>query len=77
MGQLCKQAGLGNEPRTVIEEIKNPLLVDVVLATRSGAEIRLRCVSKSEPPWARLLQQLQMTPPERLQMKLKNVVKTF
>jgi transposase len=77
MGQLCKQAGLGNEPRTVIEEIKNLLLIDVVLATRSGAEIRLRCVSKPEPPLATLLQKLKMKPPERLDMKLKNVVKTL
>lgn len=77
MGQLCKQADLGNEPRLVIEEIKNMLLVDVVLATRSGAEIRLRCVSKPEPPLALLLQKLKMIPPERLEMKLKNVVKTF
>ena len=77
MGQLCKQAGLGNEPRLIIEEIKNLLLVDVVLATRSGAEIRLRCVSKPEPALARLLQQLKIKPPERLEMKLKNVVKTF
>jgi transposase len=77
MGQLCKQAGLGNEPRRVIEEIKNLLLVDVVLATRTGVEIRLRCISKPEPPLAVLLQKLKMKPPERLEMKLKNVVKTF
>jgi transposase len=75
MGQLCKQAGLGNEPRRVIEEIKTLLLVDVVLATRSGAEIRLRCVSKPEPPLAQLLHSLRMKPPERLEMKLQNVVK--
>jgi transposase len=46
--QMCKQAGLGNEPRTVIEEIKNLTLVDVVLVTRTREEIRLRCVSKPE-----------------------------
>ena len=76
MGQLCKHAELGNEPRRVIEEIKTLLLVDVVLATRSGAEIRLRCVSKPEPPLAQLLHSLRMKPPERLEMKLQNVVKT-
>jgi transposase len=77
MGQLCKQAELGNEPRRVIEEIKTMLLIDVVLATRTGAEIRLRCISKPEPPLAILLQQLKMKPPERLEMKLTNVVKTL
>jgi len=75
MAQLCKQAGLGNEPRIIIEEIKNLMLVDVVLATRSGIEIKLRCVSKPENPLALLLQKLRMRPPERLEMKLKNVVK--
>jgi len=77
MGQLTRQAELGNEPRLIIEEIKKLLLVDVVLATRSGAEIRLRCVSKPEPPLALLLQKLNLKPPERLDMKLKNVVKTL
>jgi len=76
MAQLCKQAGLGNEPRIIIEEIKNLMLVDVVLATRSGIEIKLRCVSKPENPLALLLQKLRMRPPERLEMKLKNVVKS-
>jgi transposase len=76
MGQICKQAGLGNEPRTVINEIKNLLLVDIVLATRSGIEIKLRCVSKPEVPLAILLQRLKLKPPERLEMKLKNVVPT-
>jgi len=78
MAQSCKQAGLGNEPRTVIEEIKTLMLVDVVMATRSGIEIKLRCVSKPEDPLALLLQKLRLRPPERLEMKLTtNVVKTF
>jgi len=45
---MCKHAGLGNEPRRVIEEIKNLTMVDVILQTRNGAEIKLRCVSKPE-----------------------------
>ena len=77
MGQLCKQSDLGNEPRTVIEEIKNLMLIDVVLATGTGIEIKLRCVSKPEAPLAILLQKLKLKPPDRLEMKLKNVVKTF
>ena len=76
MSRLCKHAGLGNEPRIVIEEIKNLMLIDVVLATRSGAQIRLRCVARPERPMAILLQKLNMKPPERLDMKLKNVVPT-
>lgn len=70
MGQMCKQAGLGNEPRTVLEEIKNLTLVDVVLVTRTRKEIRLRCVSKPEQHLAILLQKLNLRPPQRLEMKL-------
>lgn len=68
--QMCKQAGLGNEPRTVLEEIKKLMLVDVVLQTRTDTDIRLRCVSKPEQHLAILLQKLKLRPPERLQIKL-------
>jgi hypothetical protein len=68
---MCKQAGLGNEPRTVLEEIKNLTLVDVVLVTRTGREIRIRCVAKPEQHLAILLQKLNLRTPPRLEMKLK------
>ena len=77
LAQMCKQAGLGNEPRTILEEIKNLTLVDVVLLTRTQIEITLRCVSKPESPLALLLHKLDLRPPERLELKLKNVVPTF
>ena len=77
LGQICKRSGLGNEPRTILEEIKNLTLIDVVLLTRTQIEIRLRCISKPEPPLALLLQRLDLRPPERLELKLKNVVPTF
>jgi transposase len=70
LAQMCKQAGLGNEPRTVLLEIKNLTLIDVVLQTRTGTEIRLRCVSKPEQHLAILLQKLNLRPPPRLDMKL-------
>ncbi len=70
LGQMCKQAGIGNEPRTVLQEIKNLTLIDVVLQTRTGTEIRLRCVSKPEQHLAILLQKLNLRPPLRLDMKL-------
>ena len=71
LAQLCKQAGLGSEPRKILEEIKNLTLVDVVLMARTGTEIRLRCVSKPEQELAILLQKLKLKPPERLEMKIK------
>lgn len=71
LAQMCKQAGLGNEPRRVVEEIKELTLVDVVLPTRKAIEIRLRCVSIPEHHLTILLQKLNLRPPERLKMKLK------
>jgi len=68
---MCKQAGLGNEPRTILEEIRNLTMVDVVLLTRTRTEIRLRCVSKPEQHLAILLHKLNLKPPSRLEMKLK------
>ena len=71
LGQMAKHTGLGNEPRTIIEEIKNLTMVDVVLRTRTGTEIKLRCISKAEQHLAILLHKLNLKPPERLEMKLK------
>jgi transposase len=65
-GQMCKQAGLGDEPRKVIQEIKKLHLTDVVLPTRNGVDIRLRCVCTPEPDLAMLLQKLKLKPPARL-----------
>lgn len=65
-GQMCKQAGLGNEPRKVIQEMKKLQLTDVVLPTRNGVDIRLRCVSKPDSDLALLLHKLKLKPPTRL-----------
>jgi transposase len=67
--QMCKNAGLGNEPRKVIEEIKQLTMMDILLPTRNGINIRLRCVSKPDPPLQILLQRLKLNPPQRLQRK--------
>ncbi|MBM3284284.1 MAG: IS1634 family transposase [Candidatus Aminicenantes bacterium] len=65
-GQMCRQAGLGDEPRKMIEEIKKLQLIDVVLPTRKGVEIRLRCVTAPDPELAIVLQKLKLNPPKRL-----------
>ena len=46
LAQFCLRAGLGLEPRKVLEEISRIALVDVVLPTRSGVLIRKRCVAR-------------------------------
>jgi len=65
-GQMCKHAGLGDEPRKIIQEIKKLHLVDIILPTRNGVDLRLRCVTTPDPDTALLLQKLNLRPPSRL-----------
>jgi len=67
----CRQAGLGDEPRQVFEELSEITLVDVVLPTRNGVELRKRCISQPTEHQRILLQRLGMRLPtalERTQM---------
>jgi transposase len=66
LGQLCRQAGLGDEPRRVLDELAEVRLVDVVIPTRDGTEIRQRCVSRPTDHQQILLDRLQMRLPFRL-----------
>jgi transposase len=65
LGQMCQRAGLGHEPRRVFEELGDIRLVDVVLPTRQGIEIRKRCVTRPTEHQAILLQRLRLTLPTR------------
>jgi hypothetical protein len=47
-----------NEPRRVFEEISKIKVVDVILPTRTGVEIRKRCVTRPSEHQAILLQHL-------------------
>jgi len=58
LGQMVQAAGLGDEPRRVLEELSKINLVDVVLPTRCGVEIRRRCVTQPTPHQAILLDRL-------------------
>ena len=62
---LCARAGLGDEPRQVLEEIAGVKLADVILPTRHGREIRLRCVATPTKTQATLLEQLKLKLPSR------------
>ncbi len=44
LGRLCLQAGLGDEPRKLFQELSQIKLTDVILPTRNSKEIKLRCV---------------------------------
>lgn len=63
----CRQAGLGDEPRQVFEELSEITLVDVVLPTRNGVEIRKRCISQPTEHQRILLQRLGMRLPTALE----------
>jgi len=68
LGQCCRQAGLGDEPRKVLAELQQIGLVDVVLPTNSGIEIRKRCVTQPSEHQAILLQRLGFQLPQRLEI---------
>ena len=68
LGQMCKRAGLGNEPRKVLDEIAQIKAVDVVMPTRQGAVIRNRCVAQPTKAQAILLQTLQLHLPQRMKI---------
>ncbi len=65
LGQMCQRAGLGQEPRRVFEELGEIRLVDVVLPTREGIEIRKRCIARPTDHQAILLQRLRLSLPTR------------
>src|SRR5262249_55333485 len=46
LAQLCERAGLGNEPRRVLAEFNEIRMMDVILPTRGGPDIRQRCISR-------------------------------
>ena len=66
LAQMCKAAGLGNEPRKVVDELKHIKLTEVILPTRNGVEIKLNCVSKPDAHQKILLQYLKLNLPSRL-----------
>ena len=66
LAQCCRQAGLGDEPRKVLDELQQIGLVDVVLPTKNGIDIRKRCVTQPNEHQAILLQHLGLQLPQRL-----------
>jgi len=65
LGQICLRAGLGQEPRRVFDELGKIQLVDVILPTRQGTEIRKRCITRPSEHQAILLQHLRHYLPTR------------
>lgn len=71
-------AGLGEAPRTVIEELARLKSGDVALQARSSQsqqerQIKLRCVTEPDEAQAIILHRLGLTPPRRLR-RLNNLI---
>ncbi len=65
LAQLCRQTGIGDEPRKVFQEVSQIKLTDVILPVRNGKEIRLRCVETPSRHQGILLQHLKLNLPKR------------
>jgi transposase len=62
------RAGLGNSPRTVLEELARIQSHDVVLPTATHGQIRLRCVTQPDAAQAALLHRLGIVLPKRMRL---------
>ena len=60
------RSGLGNGHRTVLEGFARLKVVDIILPTSTGRQIRLRCVSNPDEGQRILLSRLGMDIPRRL-----------
>lgn len=68
LGQQCQRVGLGDEPRRVLSELSEIRLVDVVLPTYTGHEIRNCCVTRPTEHQRILLEKLGLRLPTRLRI---------
>lgn len=74
--QWMSQSGLGQSPRKLLEEMGEVKMLDLVLPTEAGTDLRLRTVSRPEPGLAALLARLGLPLPNRPKT-IQNVVATF
>jgi transposase len=63
-----ERAGLGNSPRTLLEELARIQAHDVILPTSTHGEIRLRCVTQPDAAQAALLDRLGIVLPKRIRL---------
>ena len=63
-----QRAGLGNSPRTILEELARIQSHDVLLPTMPSGQVRLRCVAQPDPAQAALLDRLGIVLPKRMRL---------
>jgi transposase len=64
----CRRAGLGSSVTTVLEEMARIQSTDVVVPTKDGRQVRLRCVVRPDRAQAILLAHLGLDLPQRLSL---------
>ena len=62
------RAGLGNSPRTILEELARIQSHDVVLPTATLGQVRLRCVTQPDVAQAALIDRLVIALPKRMRL---------
>ena len=65
---MCQASDLGHEPRQVLDEVSQIKMVDVVVPTREGVEIRKRCVTQPSKSQAVLLDRLHLRLPRQMRI---------
>ena len=68
LGQLCKAAGLGDEPHQVLDELREIRLIHIIMTTHSDHTIRRRCVMQPGKEQAILLKRLGIQLPRQLRI---------
>jgi len=63
-----QRVGLGNSPRTVLEELARIQSHDIVLPTATHGQIRLRCITQPDAAQAALLDRLGIVLPKRMRL---------
>jgi transposase len=63
-----ERAGLGNSPRTLLEEFARIQAHDVILPTHTHGDVRLRCVTQPDAAQAALLDRLGIVLPKRIRL---------
>ncbi len=66
LGGMCQAAGLGSEPRRILDELSEIRAVDVVLPTKAGIDIRSRCITRPSDHQKILLQRLKLRLPSKI-----------
>jgi transposase len=63
-----QRAGLGNSPRTILEELARIQSHDIVLPTATHGAVHLRCVTQPDQTQAALLDRLDIVLPKRMRL---------